>query len=131
MRLNWIISEECRKGNLVRWEPGMELPLHASPAFIAARKGHLTGRMVVDFRQYNTQIMMPCFSMPNSENILNDLKMNILDLKRDSLNITNDIACIKTYMSQLVNEEKQTKSETPKTMSKTMSEISVEKGWFW
>jgi len=51
----------------------MELPLHASPAFIAARKGHLTGRMVVDFRFYNTQIQVPCFSMPDSDNILSDL----------------------------------------------------------
>ena len=73
IRLSWIVSEEVRKGNLVKWEPGMELPLHASPAFIAARKGHLTGRMVVDFRVYNQQIKMPCFSMPNSEDILADL----------------------------------------------------------
>ena len=73
IRLTWIISEEVRKGNLIKWEPGMDLPLHASPAFIAARKGHLTGRMVVDFRVYNQQIQIPCFSMPNSENILADL----------------------------------------------------------
>ena len=73
VRLSWIVSEEVRKGNLVKWEPGMELPLHASPAFIAARKGHLTGRMVVDFRVYNQQIKLPCFSMPNSEDILADL----------------------------------------------------------
>ena len=73
IRLQWIVSEEVRKGNLVKWEPGMDLPLHASPAFIAARKGHLTGRMVVDFRVYNQQVLMPCFSMPNSENILADL----------------------------------------------------------
>jgi len=73
IRLQWIVSEEVRKGNLLKWEPGMDLPLHASPAFIAARKGHLTGRMVVDFRVYNQMIEIPCFSMPNSENILNDL----------------------------------------------------------
>ena len=73
IRLSWIVSEEVRKGNLVKWEPGMDLPLHASPAFIAARKGHLTGRMVVDFRNYNQQVLIPCFSMPNSENILADL----------------------------------------------------------
>ena len=73
IRLEWIISEEIRKGNLEKWKPGMAMPMHASPAFIAARKGHLTGRMVVDFRHYNKQINVPVFSMPLQEDILGDL----------------------------------------------------------
>ena len=75
IRLKWIVSEELRKGNLVKWVPGMRMPLHASPAFIAARKGHLTGRMVVDFRHYNKQVKMPVYSMPLQEDILADLSM--------------------------------------------------------
>ena len=51
----------------------MDLPVHGSPAFIAARKGHETGRLVVDFRHYNKQIIPPVYNLPRIDDILAEL----------------------------------------------------------
>ena len=63
----------------------------------------------------------------SNKDILLDIQRDLLDLKKDCFNIKADIACIKTCISHLnVKDEKI--EEKPQ---KTMSEISIEKGWFF
>ena len=74
IRMEFLIREQVRDGKLIKVDPLQhKLPLHASPGFIAERKGHLVRRMVVDYREFNKNAVPPVFKMPDAEAIFQNL----------------------------------------------------------
>ena len=50
----YLVRTMEKEGKLVRWVPGLHPePYVLSPCFLAPRKGHMTGRLVIDFTRAN------------------------------------------------------------------------------
>ena len=62
----------------------------------------------------------------SNKDILIEIQRDLLELRKDTFNIKSDISSIKTYISHL-NVKEKVKGET----NKSMSELSIEKGWFF
>ena len=74
VRMDFLIREAIREGRLIKLDKNHKLALHTSPAFLADRKGHLTKRMVVDYRKLNANMKTVAYRMPDAEQIFQKLQ---------------------------------------------------------
>eukprot|EP00392_Amoebophrya_sp_AT5.2_P018650 g19230.t1 len=73
-RISFLLEEHVFEGKIRKVDSSKEaLPGHSSPVFLADRKGHQVRRIVVDYREYNTNVEEFAFVMPRMEKIFQNL----------------------------------------------------------
>lgn len=73
-RIKFLIEEHTFEEKTRRVDSSKEeLPAHSSPVFLADRKGHAVRRIVVDYREYNSNVEEFAFVMPRMERIFKNL----------------------------------------------------------
>ncbi len=61
-----------------------------------------------------------------NKELIEDIKRNIVDMKHDTFQIKNDLACIKNLIQSKREEE-----VIVKVKKETETEIATRNGWFW
>ncbi len=63
--------------------------------------------------------------------LIDEIKRNIVDMKYDTFQIKNDLACIKNLIQAKREQEEVVVKVKKEQQTQTETEIATQKGWFW